>query len=1047
MKKWKRLFSGILAAMTVISSCTTGMVMASSEETEVEVGYPTLEEIIDQLDEDEIVQPDDYEVTVGSDLDISLDFTNFNVPNWMKVNIYFDGAYNEKGEYFSTDHADKYKANYHVEPVSGHPVYQVSRNVRVKEAEKPNKSTSSNDGKAVVGTSPNSSSSSGEGDSKSDSSKDVGDGSSDDDSQNNAGGGDTFIPPRDDDSEMIWVDQSGGSPVPRATGSSGDKGSTIDADKSSKAGNLSDDSLAESSILDKIRSYFAPDDETAQEEAKEEAIETESAEEEIVGAGPRIDGTVDCISGSFGSVYVNHVYQTVGNSNGDVIVYCGEVDMHFGAGAHSRVNLVGSTLQGTVITEEEALRVGIMQHYFFYVSGVSTDQARGLTQRAVWALAVGDNSPSVNNPHWLEQAGLTSVYEAGKAYAAANASKYVLDEAYGSVEVLFEFSGLKLQGTVMVAFEKVSINGVEIMTHADINDEDQTLYVPKICTSAAEMDTAAKEMEASGEKILIDRVSYESLPEGRYVMQGTLMDKSTGKPLRGNDGKSVLSSAMFTSNGNAGSVDIKFSINADELSGTSLVVFERAFAADENGKAIGEAVASHEDINDADQTVVFPAVSTELLDDRTGSHTAYATNKVTHVDHVRYRGLIVGNEYTVKGTLVDKESGETILDHGQEVTAVLTFKAEKPEGMVDLVFEFDASALAGQSVVAFEYLYSEDRLIASHADLEDEDQTIHYPKIRTELKSKSTGSHIVLADATIVLVDTVTYENLIVGKTYNVDGVLMDKETGEEFKVNNESVRATTEFTPTEANGTVELEFKVNGLSIAGRPVVAFEVLFDGGKEVAIHADIHDEAQTVYIPSVSTELKNKESGGHSAEPANPRTFVDTVSYKGLMPGEKYTTSGVLMDKATNKMLVIGGKEAMAAKTFTADKERGTIELEFKIDCSALSGKGVVAFEYLYQDGELIAYHTDINDASQTVSIKKPTSTPTPTPKSGTPTPKNTTPTAARTANPSTSGGTTVSRSNPVKTGDTQNVILPTALLLGAVCVIGGIMLVKKKKGF
>ena len=65
-KSWKRVFSGILAAVTVISSCTAGPVMAASEETET--GYPTLQEVIDQLDEDEIVRPSDYIVPVGSDL-------------------------------------------------------------------------------------------------------------------------------------------------------------------------------------------------------------------------------------------------------------------------------------------------------------------------------------------------------------------------------------------------------------------------------------------------------------------------------------------------------------------------------------------------------------------------------------------------------------------------------------------------------------------------------------------------------------------------------------------------------------------------------------------------------------------------------------------------------------------------------------------------------------------------------------------------------------------------------------------------------------------
>ena len=140
-KSWKRVFSGILAAVTVISSCTAGPVMAASEETET--GYPTLQEVIDQLDEDEIVRPSDYIVPVGSDFNIKVDFSNLDVPDWSKVNLYFDDAYNENGEFFTTDHADSYRAVYHVEPISGHPIYQISRNVRVRETEKPKETTES----------------------------------------------------------------------------------------------------------------------------------------------------------------------------------------------------------------------------------------------------------------------------------------------------------------------------------------------------------------------------------------------------------------------------------------------------------------------------------------------------------------------------------------------------------------------------------------------------------------------------------------------------------------------------------------------------------------------------------------------------------------------------------------------------------------------------------------------------------------------------------------------------------------------------------------
>ena len=482
---------------------------------------------------------------------------------------------------------------------------------------------------------------------------------------------------------------------------------------------------------------------------------------------------------------------------------------------------------------------------------------------------------------------------------------------------------------------------------------------------------------------------------------------------------------------------MNFTVHADELSGKSVVVFEKVYKADENGEPAGDPVATHEDLNDVDQTVTFPSIATELIDEKTGNHRALAAKKVKHIDHVKYTGLIVGNEYTVKGVLVDKTSGEKILDNGKEVAAQLTFKAEKADGVVDLTFEFDASALEGKSVVAFEDLYKEDRLIASHSDLSDKDQTIEYPKIATELKDKATDSHTALAAEKMELTDTVTYTNLEAGRKYSVKGILMDRETGEALKINNETVTAATEFTPKDENGTVELTFSINGLSLAGKKVVAFETLYDDSIELAIHADLNDEAQTVIIPGISTEFINNESNSHTAEALNPRNFTDTVLYKNLDAGVEYTISGVLMDKATGDKLLIGGKEVTAAKIFRPEETDGNVELAFEFDCTSLAGKEVVAFEYLYKDKQLIAYHADIYDKAQTVGFHKPGETPTPTPKTPTPTPRSVTPIPSTPRTPS--------RASVVKTGDTQNVVVPVLMLLGAACVLGGIMLTVKKR--
>ena len=243
---------------------------------------------------------------------------------------------------------------------------------------------------------------------------------------------------------------------------------------------------------------------------------------------------------------------------------------------------------------------------------------------------------------------------------------------------------------------------------------------------------------------------------------------------------------------------------------------------------------------------------------------------------------------------------------------------------------------------------------------------------------------------------------------------------GAQVQADGEAVRAAAEFTPDGPDGTVELSFRISGPALAGKTVVAFEVLYDDGKEVAAHEDMDDEAQTVYSPGIRTEFINNESNSHYAEAENPRNFTDTVYYTNLMPGRSYTVSGTLVDKATGKNLIIGGSEVTAEKTFTPEKKDGIVEISFELDCRELTGKSVVAYEFLYRDGIMIAGHADINDEDQTVTIgKKPTPTPTVTPIPSTKVP-------GRPSTPSTPGTTT--RSAPVRTGDTTNILLPVILL-------------------
>ena len=62
----------------------------------------------------------------------------------------------------------------------------------------------------------------------------------------------------------------------------------------------------------------------------------------------------------------------------------------------------------------------------------------------------------------------------------------------------------------------------------------------------------------------------------------------------------------------------------------------------------------------------------------------------------------------------------------------------------------------------------------------------------------------------------------------------------------------TKEFTANNTNGSVDVEFTFDASLLAGEDVVAFESLVKDGVEVAVHADIEDEGQTVVVDNPET---------------------------------------------------------------------------------------------------------------------------------------------------------------------------------------------------
>lgn len=245
------------------------------------------------------------------------------------------------------------------------------------------------------------------------------------------------------------------------------------------------------------------------------------------------------------------------------------------------------------------------------------------------------------------------------------------------------------------------------------------------------------------------------------------------------------------------------------------------------------------------------------------------------------------------------------------------------------------------------------------------------PEIKTT--AAVDGEKEVCATEVFTLTDTVSYSHLIPGKEYVLKGTLMDKNTGKVFTENDKAVTAETVFTPEVPNGTVTASFTFDSRLIKeNTSLVVFETLYKDGKELAVHADIEDEDQTVRVTVPKIGTKATVNGEKSVTTKDDITIEDTVSYKNLTAGKEYTVKGILMDKATDKPIFVNGKEVISEVTFTAEKKDGEITVRFTFDGSTVTKQtDIVVFETLYRDGVEIAAHADIEDGGQTVTLTPP----------------------------------------------------------------------------
>ena len=379
------------------------------------------------------------------------------------------------------------------------------------------------------------------------------------------------------------------------------------------------------------------------------------------------------------------------------------------------------------------------------------------------------------------------------------------------------------------------------------------------------------------------------------------------------------------------------------------------------------------------------------------------TDTVTLIDKVAFKNLKGGQNYVIKGELVDGDGNSV------GVTGVSDPFDPKASGATDngsgyysgtakIAFQVPVAKIRENAkLVAFETLYQgtnpeSGTKVTEHKDKTDENQTVtEKPRVGTSAKaqgdSTDEGKVAVPEEGSDVLIkDTVTWHKLNPG-TYTLSGQLMKKVGDQVVRVPGTNASKNFTVNAGELKGIQELTFTLPAKQIeAGASYVVYEKVFKGadntaGILVASHEDPNDKGQTVSVnpkqhklPTIETKAWVRDDGNSliSSVEADGQDFKvkDQITYKDLKPGT-YTAFATLVNKDNPKDIIASGRQV-----FTNGTENGSALVELTVPGSKVKADGkYVVFERIYQgeqstepSGEPYAKHEEITDGSQTITV-------------------------------------------------------------------------------
>lgn len=385
---------------------------------------------------------------------------------------------------------------------------------------------------------------------------------------------------------------------------------------------------------------------------------------------------------------------------------------------------------------------------------------------------------------------------------------------------------------------------------------------------------------------------------------------------------------------------------------------------------------THNSLQDEKQSFYVPEIVKTVLTTAEGEKFFSPSGTGTLVDAITYSGLSSHIEYTIKGQLVNKDTGAVVEETSMKFTPNIM---DGSEGTVQFEYVIDKSKYAGVTLVSYQTLYADvmeygkptGKLteLTSEKDINNADQTVTCMQIDTYAKDKSSGTKIISPNSNTIVQDTVTYQGAVTGTMYCLEATLMDKYREEPAKdKTGKVIMKRAFFTADASSGSVDVEIAFDSTELHSGEYVVFERLYElklpGAQQIfyTAHEDYNDADQTVYIAGLDTNIYNTDNRTNVAYPSKNLTVRDIISYKGFLTDKTYTIEWSLYDTDTKKVYQdASGNKVTKTQTFKPTSMNGEFELETTFDASKLNGKALTAVANIKLDGATVLQHNTALD--------------------------------------------------------------------------------------